>query len=199
MLANLGLVSLSTHRGASVTTLTPERAIEIYTLRALLESFAARLAVERGIDAEAMAVLYERLDTLASAAASGDVGAMVEADMKFHLSLSALAQHQLLFDYLTAVQTHSRRLLAYSDLYQPDSKTLVQRHVSLLETLQVGDPEAIERAVSQHIREVGEDIVAKMRAAAPHPDEPGSPAPTLESMTAPSMPVEAGEEHLVGV
>jgi DNA-binding GntR family transcriptional regulator len=169
VLADLGLVSLSAHRGGFVTTITPERAREIYTMRALLESFAARIAVERGIDSETLANLEVRLDAIVRAATPGDVTAMVEADMQFHLALSAAAGHRLLIEHLAAIHTHSRRLLVYSDLYRPDFEVVVGRHLSLIETIRAGDPEAVERAVSEHITQVGEDIVARMIAAAAQP------------------------------
>jgi DNA-binding GntR family transcriptional regulator len=167
VLANLGLVSRSAHRGPFVTLLTPEKAREIYTLRALLESSAARTAAEEGrIDVEALATLERLEGDLAAAGRSGDVGAMVEADMRFHWELSALAGHDLLMEHLAAIQTHSRRLLVYSDLYSPDYAAVVGRHDSLMDALRTGDPDLIEQAIRDHITEVGEEIVAKMSVAA---------------------------------
>jgi DNA-binding GntR family transcriptional regulator len=165
VLANLGLVSLSAHRSLSITMLTPQRAREIYTLRALLESFAARMAAEDGrIGPEAIALLDERQEALAEAARLGDVGALVEADMGLHEALSALAGHELLLEHLAGIHTHVRRLLIYSDLYGPDFDLVVERHARLIDIVRAGDPETIERAVSDHITDVGKNIVAKMTA-----------------------------------
>ena len=165
VLANLGLVSLSAHRSLSITMLTPQRAREIYTLRALLESFAARMAAEDGrISPEAIALLDERQEALAEAARLGDVGALVEADMRLHEALSALAGHELLLEHLAGIHTHVRRLLIYSDLYGPDFDLVVERHARLIDIVRAGDPETIERAVSDHITDVGKNIVAKMTA-----------------------------------
>lgn len=168
VLGNLGLVSRSAHRGPVVTLLTPVHANEIYTLRDLLESSAARMAAEGGhLGPEAMAMLQQRLQTMSEAARSGDVGAMVEADMQLHQSLSALSGHELLLEHLAAIYTHTRRLLVYSDLYESDFDVVVQRHARLLDTVRTGDPDAIQRAVSSHITDVGRNIVAKMTAAPP--------------------------------
>jgi DNA-binding GntR family transcriptional regulator len=173
VLANLGLVARSAHRGPVVTMITPQRAQEIYTLRDALESFAARLAAEEGrIDEAAIAMLEERPRAMVEAARRADVGALVEADMQLHQSLSALAGHELLLEHLAAIHMHSRRLLVYSDLYNPDFVAVVERHARLVEVLRGGDPDTIERAVSDHITEVGRTIVAKMRAAQPAPQEP---------------------------
>jgi DNA-binding GntR family transcriptional regulator len=171
VLGNLGLVSRSAHRGPVVTVLTPRRAREIYTLRDLLESYAARLAAEQGrIDEAGIALLEERQRVLAGAARDGDVGALVEADMQFHMALSGLAGHELLSEHLTEIHMHSRRLLVYSDYYSdnydPDFAALVARHARLIDVVRDGDPDTIERAVSDHITEVGRKIVEKMEAAA---------------------------------
>jgi DNA-binding FadR family transcriptional regulator len=40
----------------------------------------------------------------------------------------------------------------------------VERHARLVNTIRAGDPVTIERAVSDHITDVGRDIVAKMTA-----------------------------------
>lgn len=166
VLANLGLVSRSSHRGTVVTLLTPRSAQETYTLRALLESFAARLAAESGrIDEGALAGLAKHVELIAVAGATGSVRGMLEADMEFHRALSALSGHELLMEYLAAVQTHSRRLLVYSDLYRPDFETMVQRHWDLLEVLRTSDPATVERAVSDHISDVGRSIVSRMPSA----------------------------------
>src|SRR5512136_1735553 len=53
LLQSEGLVDIFPHRGAFVARLTSERVTEIYTLRALLESYAVRLALERDIYSEA--------------------------------------------------------------------------------------------------------------------------------------------------
>jgi len=191
VLANLGLVSLTAHHSLSITLLTPQRAREIYTLRALLESFAARMAAEGGrIDDAAIAMLQERQETLAEAARLGEVGALVDADMQFHRSLSALAGHELLLEHLAAIHLHSRRLFIYSDLYEysdlygPEFGAIALRHERLVDTIRGGDPDTIERAVSDHITEVGRDIVARITtmqalpaaAAVPEAAVPGAAA-----------------------
>ncbi len=166
VLANLGLVSLSPYRGASVTELTPDRGREIYTLRGCLESYAARLASEEGhIDGAAVAALQERYTALVQAVHTDDVGAMVEADMQFHQTLSALSGHRLLLEHLRAIQAHSKRLLLYTDLYRTDAALVARRHALILDAIQVGDPELIERTVREHIIDLGSETVARMTAS----------------------------------
>src|SRR5262245_41997071 len=47
-LSELGLVVLHARRGAFVSSMSPQRVREIFTLRAVLEAFAVRLAITEG-------------------------------------------------------------------------------------------------------------------------------------------------------
>lgn len=163
VLGNIGLVTRSPHRGVSVTTLDSRSAVEIYTLRVTLESFAARLAVTRGnLDAAAFEMLEGGLASIERAAQAGDVPGMVDADMSFHTALSALSEHMLLMEQLGAIQVHSRRLLFYSDLYRPQPDVVVRRHRDLLDALRTQDPHTAALAVEHHIVGPHEDIVARL-------------------------------------
>lgn len=162
-LASLGLVTRSMHRGAVVSPVTARAAEEVYTLRAALESFAAQLAVERGhLDEAAMEMLGGHVERIARAADAGDVPGMVDADMAFHMALSALSGHALLMEHLEAIQVHSRRLLFYSDLYQPKPQVVVRRHRDLLSVLRGGDAYQVALAIDQHITGPSRDIVARL-------------------------------------
>jgi len=162
-LSSLGLVTRSPHKGAVVSTLTAKDAEEIYTLRAVLESFAAQQAVERGnLDASALGVLGGHVEAIARAGAAADLTGMVDADMDFHTALSELCGHDLLIEHLAAIQVHSRRVLSYSDLYRPDFGIVVQRHRDLLGVLRGGDAYQVALAIDEHISGPGRAIVEKM-------------------------------------
>ena len=165
VLAGLGLVERSAHRGAAVSRLTAKDAEEIYTLRASLESLAAQLAVERGnLDEAALSILASCVDAIEEAALRDDLQGMVHADIDFHRALSAYSGHDLLMEHLDAIQVHSRRLLFYSDLYRPDPELVVRRHRELMRVLRSGDAYAVAIAIDDHITGPGRDIVDRMLA-----------------------------------
>ncbi len=93
-----------------------------------------------------------------------DLQGMVHADIDFHRALSAYSGHDLLMEHLDAIQVHSRRLLFYSDLYQPEPELVVRRHRELLRVLRSGDAYAVASAIDEHISGPGRDIVEKMLA-----------------------------------
>lgn len=164
-LGSLGLVTRASHRGAVVSTLTAKDAEEIYTLRAVLESFAAQLAVERGrLDDAALSRLAQHIEAIADAAGGGDVPSIIAADLAFHTALSAMSGHDLLIEHLAAIQVHSRRVLFYSDLYHPTPQVVVQRHRDLLDVLRGGDAYLVSVAIDHHITGPHRDIVDAMLA-----------------------------------
>jgi DNA-binding GntR family transcriptional regulator len=120
--------------------------------------------VERGhLDEAALAVLTTHVDAIEQAARRDDLQGMVHADIDFHRALSAYSGHELLMEHLDAIQVHSRRLLFYSDLYQPEPELVVRRHRELLRVLRSGDAYEVAIAVDEHISGPGRDIVDEMR------------------------------------
>src|SRR5882724_8753328 len=80
-LADLGLVELHARRGAVVEQLSPQRAREIFSLRALLESFAVRLALTEGrIGAAERCRIESAFAAMERCAESGDTAALIDAD-----------------------------------------------------------------------------------------------------------------------
>ena len=168
-LAGLGLVTRTPHRGAVVPTLTARDAKEILTLRAELESYAARLALEGGhVDGAALAELAAHVDAIAAAVEAADVAGVVSADVEFHARLSALSGHSLLLEHLTAVQHQSQWLLFYSDPYRPPPEVTVQSHRYLLEVLRDGDASLVSQAIDEHVSGPGAEIVARMAELESH-------------------------------
>jgi DNA-binding GntR family transcriptional regulator len=149
-----------------VALLSPKDAEEIYTLRAVLESLAARLAVERGrVDAAALDELNGHVDEIARTGAAADLRGLAYADMSFHSALSALSGHDLLIEHLDAIRHHSLRLLFHGGLYRPDVAAVVRRHHRLLDVLRAGDPAVVAMAIEDHVISPGKLIVERMRTS----------------------------------
>ena len=89
-----GLVEAFPHRGAFVLQMTPEKAVEVFDLRQLLQSHAIAIALRNGpVDDETLRALTAAFSTLCAAADGGDAAAVIEADMEFH-RLASAASHQ---------------------------------------------------------------------------------------------------------
>jgi DNA-binding GntR family transcriptional regulator len=162
-LADVGLVEIVPHRGAFVSSLTPRKAWEIFSLRALLESYAVRLALDHGpLPTGALDDLERILARIAETAEEDDPTDLIEAVMAFHLTIAQLSGHELLVAQLENLQTQTRRLIFYTKLYQSDPMSEVDSHQQVLDALRSGDGAAAERVVFEHHEAAGDRLVQRM-------------------------------------
>jgi len=182
------LVEIVPQRGACVTTLSPRRAWEIYTLRAQLEPYAVRLAIEREAyreqDLEELDALVVRLGALGSA---GDPIAVVSTDMEFHRVLCERSEHALLIDALRRLRFQTRLFILNTLLYHSDREQDDRTHRVILDMVRAGQPAPAEACVREHIINAGTYLVHLMETT-----DDGVARPTrVEMPRTPSTPFEA--------
>jgi DNA-binding GntR family transcriptional regulator len=159
-LAEQGLVEVFPHRGVIVARLTARRAREIFTLRAELESYAVRLAVERGAYTTDERHAHERaLRELQSAVAGANHFEVAEADMSFHEVLARASNHQLLLETLAGLRLRMRQAIVFTKLLGSDIETEAVTHQRIIEAVHSGDPDVAASAIHQHITQSGELLV----------------------------------------
>jgi DNA-binding GntR family transcriptional regulator len=152
------------HRGAFVTSLTARDAAEIFSLRAELESYAARLALEKGpLGDETIARLEETLLAIDTAVDADDVMNTIDAVMEFHRLIAEESEHGLLLNTLATLRTQTRRVILYTKLHESDPFPEVTSHSQLLDVLRSGDPNLAEREMQEHIAASGERLVMRMK------------------------------------
>jgi DNA-binding GntR family transcriptional regulator len=162
-LAEQGLVEVFPHRGVTVARLTAHKAREIFTLRAELESYAVRLAVERGAyTAEERRAHEHALHELELAAVAGNHFALAEADMRFHEVLASASGHQLLLETLAGLRLRMRQAIVFTKLMDSDVETEGVTHRRILEAVHAQDPALAGRAIHQHITQSGEQLLKKL-------------------------------------
>jgi DNA-binding GntR family transcriptional regulator len=165
-LAEQGLVEMFPHRGVIVARLTARKAREIFTLRAELESYAVRLAVERGGYTADECRAHERaLRDLEVSVASFNHFEVVEADMHFHEVLARASDHQLLLETLAGLRLRMRQAIVYTKLLNSDTETETVTHRRILEAVHRGDAELAAAAIREHITHSGELLVNKLAHA----------------------------------
>lgn len=165
-LADQGLVEIIPYRGAFVSKLTPRMAWEIFSLRALLESYAAKLALERGpLPDEVLAELESALATIADAGVgTDDPMLIIQAIIHFHWLIAAQSEHDLLLSNLKNLEPQLRRLIFYTNLYESDEVSDVESHTEVLDALRVGDPEHAEQVIFDHHYQSGIRLVKRLEA-----------------------------------
>ena len=139
-----GLVETWRNRGTFVKSVTDESAIQVITMRANLEGFAARIVASTLTD-DMLADLEARTREMERVGKSGDAMAYRELDWRFHERLCILAGNE----YLLGAWRSISSLVWLFLLSHPDHERAVPRvinnHELMLAALASRDPDVAER------------------------------------------------------
>lgn len=167
-LQNDGLVEVIPHRGASVPNLTPRTAREVHTLRALIEPYAVRLAMEDDAytdeDLEAIEALARRLHKLEQE--RGDTYETVQVDVEFHHLICRPSNHELLLEILGRLQSLTWLLVFNFHYYKSHGYSDEPSHVEIAEAIRSGDPDLAAQTLKHHIDAAGQALLLRMKEVA---------------------------------
>ena len=157
------LVEVFPHRGAFVTQLSYQKASEVYTLRALLEPYAVRTALEqRAYSPQDLDELARMVRQLGERQRAGDILAEVNTDHEFHRRICAASRHQLLLDVLGGLQSLTAVFMLSTKLYHADPWNNEDSHREILDALRSGIPARGEEVLRQHIEQSGIWLLRRM-------------------------------------
>jgi DNA-binding GntR family transcriptional regulator len=163
ILGEIGLVTLNPHRRATVTSPTPRRVRELFSLRAVLEAFALKLCMTEGrLGRPEIDEIERRYEVLKVSVQSGDAFSMIEADMGLHWALCAPCGHELLLDQLSALQTQTRACIFLTKFYGSDVDSEIEAHAPILAAVRSCDTDRAEAAMRNHISSAGERLLIRM-------------------------------------
>ena len=161
--ADGGLIEIVPRRGVFVSQLSVRKTWEISSLRALLEPYAARLALEAaGTDPAMQAEVAEAFDNLREAVGTADPATVADADVGFHRAVFKRCGHEMLLNRLDALQVLSRRIVLTNQISSADAPTLIAQHEPIAEAVKLRDPALLEAAVRYHVIEAGELLMTRM-------------------------------------
>lgn len=163
LLQDEGLVEVIPHRGAFVAKLSPRTVTEMYTLRALLEPYAVRVALENAAyseqDLETMAALLRRMGEFEQ---TGNIFAVIKADLEFHHQICKPSGHGLLLDVLRSLRSLTRLCMINVKLYRTDLEPDEVQHRQIYDAIRLGDPEQAEAVIREHLDYSSVALVAKV-------------------------------------
>jgi len=155
VLEQQGLLQIVPRKGVFVTAeLSVEGLSEIYTLRAVLEGLAVRLAVENGTYDES--VISELQDLVDQVGSRTDLLNSLDADERFHELLCGKSNHKLLLGVLSNLRLKIRQAHISTRFVDENLRQLADRHQAVVDAITRGDPEAAEKTVKEHITRAGE-------------------------------------------
>jgi DNA-binding GntR family transcriptional regulator len=149
-LAHEGLVLSVPRRGTYVAALPVDTVHRLYELRERVEPLAMRLAMGnlRNVDIEYLEHQLARLGARSGAE-------RVDGDMAFHRRLYELTGFPPLQSLWPQIEILTRKILSMSRRLGSVEKTK-QNHQAIMQALVKGDEDALERAISGHMRQTAE-------------------------------------------
>jgi DNA-binding GntR family transcriptional regulator len=145
-----GLVELTPNRGATVRTITAHDIVQIYSLRGVLESYAAREAAQTRTrqHLDALEDAHARLQRITS---DGTAPEQALADLAFHTIISEATGSRLL-------QTIMGQVLAFTVSYRSNyaypperAGIAIAEHRAILDALREQDAEKAELLMREHV------------------------------------------------
>ncbi|GHC71056.1 GntR family transcriptional regulator [Limoniibacter endophyticus] len=153
----IGLIETRGRQGTHVALLSIPALIEMFDVMSALEGLCARLAARRAIPSEraAMRAVHEEL---VQAFEAGDPVAFYKVNQKFHDLLYESAHTHFIADQALQLR---RRIGAYRmrATYQPGRMlSTLSEHVRIMDAIDAGDPEAAQKAASDHVQLLGDQL-----------------------------------------
>jgi DNA-binding GntR family transcriptional regulator len=146
-----GIIFSVPRRGKFVHTFDLKAIDEVYSLRRVLETFAARLAVERMTDEgyERLRLAYQRMG---EAAHAENDQRLSREDIAFHRELIELAEHDLLKRaWLENIDGKLQILLNVTTQTHHRLQDALERHKLILEAAGTRDARLMQKVVERHI------------------------------------------------
>jgi DNA-binding GntR family transcriptional regulator len=166
-----GLVALVPHRGAVVSELPTEDALELFELRALIETDLIRRAVPLGTTAD-----HGKADAAAGLFAQalnrGNVASLGQANLQFHLALYRPAARPQTLEVYQRLHQQCDRLMRLQLTLTNGGAQAVQEHAAIAQAARQGDVDAAATLTHAHILGAGQRLVQAL--AARHPSGAGS-------------------------
>jgi DNA-binding GntR family transcriptional regulator len=142
-----GLLLSVPNRGVFATEITPEAALEIYTVRASLEGVAAKLAAGN-IRPEAVARMERILARQYVMVEKQDLIGYSRYDFEFHDVIYELSQNKFLQEMLDFIRCRTQPTLLN---FIPLLKVSYEDHRAILEALKAGEGGRAEKTIKAHV------------------------------------------------
>ncbi len=155
------LVVIVPRRGMYVSDIGITTLRQLFEVRLVLESLAARLAAERGTD-EHWEQMEEVLDESHRAYETADNALLIALDEACHLIIYEAADNEFLGDTLATMYALSLRLWYFFLNRIGDMRGAVMEHKRIMTALKRGEADEASRLMEKHIRAFQEEIQAVM-------------------------------------
>jgi DNA-binding GntR family transcriptional regulator len=146
-----GLISVTGDRGRlSVRHLDAKEIKDIFSVRAALESLAARELCALPDRAAAVAILRNAVTEMERWAVA-NLEDRIEADLKFHRTMCQLTGNETLVHSWTSLEGSIRMSIMFAGVDRAIKNMNATRHAELVDAIDSGDADTAETAVRDHM------------------------------------------------
>ncbi len=156
-----GLIRNVPYKGVYVTPLSPAYVRELFSLRAVLETFAVGYASELPYPADLsddLSALEDLVGKMRSAARRSDSLGLAELDLAFHRRLIEMARHELLKKTWMPLEIGVQRCVYTRHQIYSSLDEVIGTHPTLIAAIAERNVEQAKEILHDHIIEAGEMI-----------------------------------------
>ena len=154
-----GLVSAGPRGRLSVRHLDEKEIRDIYTVRAALESLAARELCELPDRQNVISSLRSAIDAMKAAEEEG-LQQRVESDLEFHRTLCRLTGNETLLHTWEALEGSIRMSIMFAGLEKGVKNMSVDRHHDIVAAIETGDASLARKTIREHMDTAAANLVA---------------------------------------
>ncbi|TNB76885.1 GntR family transcriptional regulator [Arthrobacter sp. BB-1] len=154
-----GLVSAGPRGRLSVRHLDEKEIRDIYTVRAALESLAARTLCELPDRQHVITSLRAAIDAM-TAAEKESLQQRVESDLEFHRTLCRLTGNETLLHTWESLEGSIRMSIMFAGLEKGVKNMSVDRHHDIVAAIETGDASLARKTIREHMDTAAANLVA---------------------------------------
>jgi DNA-binding GntR family transcriptional regulator len=147
-------------RGTFVTSLDKKTIQDLYNVRAILEGYAVRLAVERCTPEDADKVI-QLIQEIQAAARRGETDEVVRLDFQIHEFFVNLSGNSFLIQIWSTIKIHVRRALSMRHHSYPDLIDIADSHIPFCELIKNKNADEAGRTMELHISDAMRDLIER--------------------------------------
>lgn len=157
-----GIVKIIPRRGAYIVKLSKEEIEEILTIREFLEALAVRLSIQH-INSDVIKKMRGCFKDSQGNPIEDDPLLAHKADVKFHDIILETAESKNLTGLMNNIYGHIQ-MLRYRVLTLPGkARKSLKEHFKILDALEKRDADLAERCMREHIKNVKNDVLNKLK------------------------------------
>ena len=167
-----GLLEKLPNRTSRVRMLSPDKAWEIMTARAIIEGFAARVLAER-LTPEKLERLHSIWQHLYEAASANDRASFSHWDFALHQAIMEMSGHEVLFETWTKISAWIRLMFASEDYSPEEMLANALNHKQVIDAIAAGDPYVAEEKLKADLLDQHElKRIAGLQSWSPNGKDP---------------------------